>query len=185
MRIFFTLFILLVISSSANSENNYFQDEYFYIGKMDSYNKDFTLYFKTRQKSVLAKGENYNYITDYPQDLYIYNNKTKTEKPLISYEWFPSSAKQILRNYNFPVFPEDFAYYLLSDNNTLIMLSAMKNVNKNLKFYIKKKKLKIFDKTGKLDFVISTYAKNCGYSSLNEKYKCKIYKPLISNNLIN
>ena len=56
---------------------------------------------KTRQKSVLAKGENYNYITDYPQDLYIYNNKTKTEKPLISYEWFPSSAKQILRNYNF------------------------------------------------------------------------------------
>ena len=130
MRIFFTLFILLVISSSANSENNYFQDEYFYIGKMDSYNKDFTLYFKTRQKSVLAKGENYNYITDYPQDLYIYNNKTKTEKPLISYEWFPSSAKQILRNYNFPVFPEDFAYYLLSDNNTLIMVSAMKNVNK-------------------------------------------------------
>ena len=67
MRIFFTLFILLVISSSANSENNYFQDEYFYIGKMDSYNKDFTLYFKTRQKSVLAKGENYNYITDYPK----------------------------------------------------------------------------------------------------------------------
>ena len=185
MRIFFTLFILLVISSSANSENNYFQDEYFYIGKMDSYNKDFTLYFKTRQKSVLAKGENYNYITDYPQDLYIYNNKTKTEKPLISYEWFPSSAKQILRNYNFPVFPEDFAYYLLSDNNTLIIVSAIKNVNKNLQFYIKKKKLKIFDKTGKLDFVISTYAKNCGYSSLNEKYKCKIYKPLISNNLIN
>ena len=142
MRIFFTLFILLVISSSANSENNYFQDEYFYIGKMDSYNKDFTLYFKTRQKSVLAKGENYNYITDYPQDLYIYNNKTKTEKPLISYEWFPSSAKQILRNYNFPVFPEDFAYYLLSDNNTLIMVSAMKNVNKNLQFDIKKKKTK-------------------------------------------
>ena len=154
MRIFFTLFILLVISSSANSENNYFQDEYFYIGKMDSYNKDFTLYFKTRQKSVLAKGENYNYITDYPQDLYIYNNKTKTEKPLISYEWFPSSAKQILRNYNFPVFPEDFAYYLLSDNNTLIMVSAMKNVNKNLQFDIKKKKIKIFDKTVKLYFVI-------------------------------
>ena len=50
MRIIFTLFILLFISSSANSENNYFQDEYFYVGKMDSYNKDFTLYFKTRQK---------------------------------------------------------------------------------------------------------------------------------------
>ncbi len=93
--------------------------------------------------------------------------------------------KKIIQNYDFPVFPEDFAYYLLSDNNTLIMVSAMKNVNKNLQFDIKKKKLKIFDKTGKLDFVISTYAKNCGYSSLNEKYKCKIYKPLISNNLIN
>ena len=185
MRNIFISIILLLISSSANSETNYFQDDYFYIGKMDSYNKDFTLYFKTRQKSVLAKGENYNYITDYPQDLYIYNNKTKTEKPLISYEWFPSRAKKILRNYNFPVFPEDFAYYLLSDNNTLIMVSAMKNVNKNLQFDIKKKKLKIFDKTGNLDFVISTYAKNCGYSNLNEKYKCKIYKPLISNNLIN
>ena len=185
MRTIFISIILLLISSSANSETNYFQDDYFYIGKMDSYNKDFTLYFKTRQKSVLAKGENYNYITDYPQDLYIYNNKTKTERPLISYEWFPNKAKKILRNYNFPVFPEDFAYYLLSDNNTLIMVSAMKNVNKNLQFDITKEKLKIFDNTGKLDFVISTYAKNCGYSSLNDKYKCKIYKPLISNNLIN
>ena len=185
MRNIFISIILLLISSSANSETNYFQDDYFYIGKMDSYNKDFILYFKTRQKSVLAKGENYNYITDYRQDLYIYNNKTKTEKPLISYEWFPSKAKKILRNYNFPVFPEDFAYYLLSDNNTLVMVSAMKNVNKNLQFDITKEKLKIFDKTGKLDFVISTYAKNCGYSSLNDKYKCKIYKPLISNNLIN
>ena len=174
MRNIFISIILLLISSSANSETNYFQDDYFYIGKMDSYNKDFILYFKTRQKSVLAKGENYNYITDYPQDLYIYNNKTKTEKPLISYEWFPSKAKKILRNYNFPVFPEDFAYYLLSDNNTLVMVSAMKNVNKNLQFDITKEKLKIFDKTGKLDFVISTYAKNCGYSSLNDKYKCKI-----------
>ena len=185
MRKIFISIILLLISSSANSETNYFQDDYFYIGKMDSYNKDFTLYFKTRQKSVLAKGENYNYITDYPQDLYIYNNKTKTERPLISYEWFPNKAKKILRNYNFPVFPEDFAYYLLSDNNTLIMVSAMKNVNKNLQFDITKEKLKIFDNTGKLDFVISTYAKNCGYSSLSDKYKCKIYKPLISNNLIN
>ncbi len=185
MRKIFISIILLFISSSANSETNYFQDDYFYIGKMDSYNKDFTLYFKTRQKSVLAKGENYNYITDYPQDLYIYNNKTKTERPLISYEWFPNKAKKILRNYNFPVFPEDFAYYLLSDNNTLIMVSAMKNVNKNLQFDITKEKLKIFDNTGKLDFVISTYAKNCGYSSLGDKYKCKIYKPLISNNLIN
>ena len=185
MRIIFTLFILLFISSSANSENNYFQDEYFYVGKMDSYNKDFTLYFKTRQKSVLAKGENFNYITDYPQDLYIYNNKTKTEKPLISYEWFPSRAKKILRNYNFPVFPEDFAYYLLNDNNTLIMVSAIKNINANLVFDISKRNLKKYDKKNKLEFIISSIAKKCGYLSLEDKYNCDYYKPLISNNLIN
>ena len=152
---------------------------------MESHNDNFTLYFKTRQKSVLAKGENYNYITDYPQDLYIYNHRTKIDKPLISYEWFPSRAKKILRNYEFPVFPEDFAYYLLDDNNTLVMVSAIKNVKKNLQFDISKKNLKIHDNKGKLDFIISTYAKNCGYSDLNDIYKCKIYKPLISKNLIN
>ena len=185
MKFFFISIFLFLITSLSNADTDYFADDYFYIGKMESYNKDFILYFKTRQKSILARGENYNYITDYPQDLYIYNYKAKTDKPLISYEWFPSKAKKILRNYDFPVFPEDFAYYLLDDNNTLIMVSAMKNVNKNLQFDITKKKLKIFDNSGKLDFVISTYAKNCGYSSLNDKYKCKIYKPLISNNLIN
>ena len=185
MRNIFISIILLLISSSANSETNYFQDDYFYIGKMDSYNKDFTLYFKTRQKSVLAKGENYNYITDYPQDLYIYNNKTKTEKPLISYEWFPNSAKQILRNYNFPVFPEDFAYYLLNDNNTLVLVSAAKNYSQNLKFDIKNKELTVQKNYGKLNFIISTFTKNCGYKSIKNNFECNIYKPLISKNLIN
>ena len=65
------------------------------------------------------------------------------------------------------------------------MVSAIKNVNRNLQFDIQNKKLKIFDKNGKLDFVISTYAKKCGFRSLIDKFKCKIYKPLISNNLIN
>ena len=82
-------------------------DDYFFIGKMDSYNKNFTLYFKSREKAILARGENDNYINDYPQDLYIYNHKTKTDLPLISYEWFPRKAKKILNNYDFPVFPED------------------------------------------------------------------------------
>ena len=135
--------------------------------------------------AVLARGEDYNYVTDYPQDLYIYDNKSKKASPLISYEWFPSHAKIFLNEYNFPVFPEDFAYYLLKDNNTLIMVSAKKNVSKNLQFDISKKHLKPYDKKGKLDFIISSIAKKCGYFDLNKKYQCNYYKPLISSNLIN
>ena len=41
---------------------------------MQSYNQEFTLYFKTREKAILAKGQNSNYIIDYPQDLYFYDN---------------------------------------------------------------------------------------------------------------
>ena len=82
---------------------------------MNSHDKKFSLYFKTRDKAILARGENFNYVTDFPQDLYIYDYKTKTSAPLISYEWFPSQAKYLLNEYNFPVFPEDFAYYLLKD----------------------------------------------------------------------
>jgi len=134
LLILFLFFVLLI--NPSFSENI---DNIFFIGKMESYNKNFTLYFKTREKAILARGENYNYITDYPQDLYIYNHKTKTDLPLISYEWFPSKAKRILTSYDFPVFPEDFAYYLLKDNNTLILVSAIKKVNKNLQFDISKK----------------------------------------------
>ena len=172
--------ILLFTSSKADQI-----DEIFFIGKMDSHNKDFTLFFKTREKAILARGENYNYVTDYPQDLYIYDNKLKIASPLISYEWFPSHAKFFLHEYNFPVFPEDFAYYLLKDNNTLVMISAVKNVNKNFKFDIANKKLNIYPSDGKFDFIVSSIAKNCGYSDLKENYKCNYYKPLISNNLIN
>ena len=38
---------------------------------MLSHDKKFTLFFKSREKAVLARGEEFNYITDYPQDLYI------------------------------------------------------------------------------------------------------------------
>ena len=62
---------------------------------MESYNQKFTLYFKTREKAIVARGKNFNYITDYPQDLYIYNYFTKEEVPLISYDWFPKKAKTI------------------------------------------------------------------------------------------
>ena len=177
----FLLLFVFYFTSSISKEI----DDIFFVGKMESYNKSFTLYFKTRKKAILAKGENFNYINDYPQDLYIYDHKTKMDSPLISYDWFPAKAKRILKHYDFPVFPEDFAYYLLKDNNTLIMVSAIKNVNKNLKFNISKKNLQPYDHSGKLDFIISSVAKNCGYYDLNENYNCSYIKPLISNNLIN
>ena len=185
------VFFLLLFTQNSNSENDsgYVElpalDEIFYIGKMDSHNNDFVLFFKTREKSILARGEQFNYITDYPQDLYIYDRITKKTEPLITYEWFPRSAKFYLSNYDFPVFPEDFAYYLMKDNKTLIMVSAIKNINQNLKFDISTKKLDKYPTKGKLDFIVSSISKDCGFSSMEDTYKCNYYKPLISQNLIN
>jgi hypothetical protein len=181
-----TLSSIIFISSSVIAENiKPSVDSFFHIGQMNSYNKHFALFFKTRDKAVLAKGEDYNYVTDFPQDLYIYDYKTKTSSPLISYEWFPSQAKYLLDGYNYPVFPEDFAYYLLKDNNTLVMISAVKNINKNFQFDIAKKKLNQYPLSGKFDFIISSIAKDCRHSKLKDNYKCSYHKPLISNNLIN
>ena len=132
------IFCIIFFSTQSNAQR---LDEMFFIGKMDSHDKNFALYFRTRDKAVLARGEDFNYITDFPQDLYIYDYKLKTSSPLISYEWFPSQAKYLLNEYDFPVFPEDFAYYLLKDNNTLIMISAVKNIKKNFEFDIANKKL--------------------------------------------
>ena len=184
-KLILVIFILIYpnFSFSEISEINY--EKYFYIGKMKSYHDKFTLYFKTREKAVLARGQNSNYITDYPQDLYIYDHSTKKELPLISYDWFPKTAKRFTSNYKYPVFPEDFAYYLLNDNNTLILVSAFKNYNQNLIFDIKNKELKVQKSRGKLDFIISTYAQSCGHKSLKNNFECKIYKPLISKNLLN
>ena len=180
------IFVLIFFTNSSIAENQKATvDKLFHIGQMSSHDKNFALYFKTREKAVLARGEDYNYVTEFPQDLYIYNHKTKISSPLITYEWFPSQAKYLLDSYDYPVFPEDFAYYLLKDNNTLIMISAIKNINKNFKFNITNKKLNKYPSNGKFDFIISTFAKNCGHSKLKENYKCSYYKPLISNNLIN
>jgi len=179
------IFLLLIIQNSRAENNLKNIDDIFHIGKMDSHNKNFVLFFKTREKAILAKGEEFNYITDYPQDLYIYDKKTKKSKPLITYDWFPTHAKFYLSNYDFPVFPEDFAYYLLKDNKTLIMVSAIKNINQNFKFDISTNKLKKYSTKGKLDFIISSVTKNCGYLTMNDTYKCNYYKPLISQNLIN
>ena len=77
------IFLFFIFNPTfADTKNN--EDDYFFVGKMDSYNKDFTLYFKTREKAILSRGEDYNYITDYPQDLYIYNHSSKQDFPIIS-----------------------------------------------------------------------------------------------------
>ena len=185
-KLIITLFTLIFFSNSIIAESTESSvNNLFHIGQMNSYDQNFALFFKTRDKAVLARGEDYNYVTDFPQDLYIYNYKTKISSPLISYEWFPSQAKYLLESYDYPVFPEDFAYYLLKDNNTLVMISAIKNINKNFKFDIANKKLNRYPSNGNFDFIISSIAKDCGYSNLKENYKCNYYKPLISNNLIN
>ena len=181
-----TLFTVIFISNYTIAENTESSvNNLFHIGQMNSHDKRFTLFFKTRDKAVLARGENYNYITDFPQDLYIYNYETKISSSLISYEWFPSQAKYLLKSYDYPVFPEDFAYYLLKDNQTLVMISAVKNLNANFKFDIVRKKLELYPTNGKFDFIISSFAKNCGHYKFKDSYKCSFYKPLISSSLIN
>ena len=80
---------------------------------MNSHNKNFALYFKTREKAILARGENSNYIMIIQKIFICIIIKQKHSSPLISYEWFPSRAKYFLEEYDFPVFPDDFAYYLL------------------------------------------------------------------------
>ena len=184
-RLLFVIFIFFYPQLLFAELKDQRYEKYFYIGKMKSYHNKFTLYFKTREKAIIARGKNSNYITDYPQDLYIYKHSTKEEYPLISYDWFPKKAKNFFKSYKYPVFPEDFAYYLLNDNNTLILVSAYKDYNQNLIYDINKKELGIQDNRGKLNFIISTYAQNCGYKSLKNNFECKIYKPLISKNLLN
>ena len=73
----------------------------------------------------------------------------------------------------------------MQDNKTLIMVSDIKNINENLKFDILTKKLDKYPTKGKLDFIVSSISKNCGFSSMEDTYKCNYYKPLISQNLIN
>ena len=73
---------------------------------------------------------------------------------------------------------------MLNDNDTLILVSATKNFYQNLSFSIKEKKLTNAKFNGKLDFIVSSFAKNCGHKDLNTSFKCNFYKPLISKNLI-
>ena len=85
MKNFFLFLIFYLASLNSLAEIPFSKsDDYFSVGKMSSYDDAFTLFFKTREKAILARGEGINYITDYPQDLYIYDHLTKKEFPLIS-----------------------------------------------------------------------------------------------------
>ena len=191
MRKFFLhfIFFFLFFNIEGNAEeispvkNNF--EEVFNVGKMMSHDDKFTLYFKTREKAVLAKGQEFNYITDYPQDLYILYNETGKIRPVITYDWFPKKVKELGSNYNLPVFPEDYAYYLLSDNETLIMISGIKSIRTNFKYNLKKNELEKLPLNNSYKLYISSLLKDCGYQDINSTYKCSFYKPLISENLIN
>ena len=125
-RIFLLIVLFFSLSKATIAKDNEFlADDLFYLDQMNSHNKNFSLYFKGREKSILARGESSNYINDFPKDLYIYDYKTKTSSSLISYDWFPSHAKHYMEEYDFPVFPDDFAYYLLKDNKTLVMILSL------------------------------------------------------------
>ena len=160
-------------------------EEVFNVGTMISHDDKFTLYFRTREKAVLARGEEFNYIKDYPQDLYILYNDTGKISPLITYDWFPKKVKELGSSYDLPVFPEDYAYYLLSDNKTLIMISGIKSIRSNFKFNLKDNKLEKLPMDNDYKLYISSLLKDCGYKDISDTYKCSYYKPLISKNLIN
>ena len=187
--IFYLLFFTFVfnIEGNSNESDPFKQDveEVFNIGKMLSHDKKFTLFFKSRKKAILARGEEFNYITDYPQDLYILYNESGKTSPLITHDWFPKKVKELGSNYNLPVFPEDYAYYLLNDNQTLIMISGIKSIRSNYKFNLQNNKLEKLPKKNVYKLFVSSLLKNCGYKDINSTYKCSFYKPLISENLIN
>ena len=188
LLLYFTLFALF-FNAQVNSDEIYpikeNFEEVFNVGTMLSHDDKFTLYFRTREKAVLAKGEEFNYIKDYPQDLYILYNDSGRTSPLITYDWFPKKVKELGSNYNLPVFPEDYAYYLLNDNQTLIMISGIKSIRSNFKFNLKENKLERLPVENDYKIYISSLLKNCGYKNVSDTYKCSYYKPLISENLIN
>jgi len=181
----FLLFFNIAGNSDEISPVKQDFEEVFNVGKMLSHDDKFTLYFKTREKAVLARGEEFNYITDYPQDLYILYNDTGRTSPVITYDWFPKKIKELGSNHDLPVFPEDYAYYLLSDNETLIMISGIKSIRSNFKFNLKNKELEKLPMDNNYKLYVSSLLKNCGYKDINATYKCSFYKPLISENLIN
>ena len=183
--VLFFLFFNSAVNSGEISPVKENLEEVFNVGRMISHDDKFTLFFRTREKAVLAKGKEFNYITDYPQDLYILYNDTGITSPVITYDWFPNKVKELGSNYNLPIFPEDYAYYLLSDNETIIMISGIKSIRSNFKFNLKRNKLEKLPVDNNYKLYISSLLKDCGYKDVNSTYICSYYKPLISENLIN
>ena len=183
---FFFIFSNIEVHSTEEMPVKLDYEQVINVGQMISHDKKFTLFFKTREKSILAKGMEVNYIRDYPQDLYYLHHDTGKTYPLISYDWFPKKVKELGTSYNLPIFPEDFAYYLLSDNETLVMISGIKSIRVNYKFNLTTQMLEILpaEEKYRLRFIFSLL-KNCGYKNINSTYECSFYKPLISENLIN
>ena len=70
MKKFFLIFISYIILTnySFSKDNSFFPDDLFHIDHMNSHNEEFALYFKGREKSILARGEETNYINDYIDD---------------------------------------------------------------------------------------------------------------------
>jgi len=188
LLLYFTLFFFF-FNIEGNSDEIYPVkenfEEVFNIGTMLSHDDKFTLYFRTREKAILAKGEELNYIKDYPQDLYMLHNETGIASPLITHDWFPKKVQELGSSYNLPIFPEDYAYYLLSDNETLIMISGIKSIRSNFKFNLKENTLERLPMENNYKIYISSLLKDCGYKNISDTYKCSYYKPLISENLIN
>ena len=184
--LFFFIFFNIKANSVEDLPIKLDYEQVINVGKMLSHDKKFTLFFKTREKAIFAKGIDANYIRDYPQDLYYLHHDTGKTYPLISYDWFPKKVKELGTNYNLPIFPEDFAYYLLSDNETLVMISGIKSIKANYKFNLATQMLELLPVEDKyrLRFVFSLL-KKCGYKNINSTYECSFYKPLISENLIN
>ena len=79
---FFFLFFNIEVSSEDTSPIKENFVEVFNIGEMMSHDDKFTLYFRTRDKAILAKGQEFNYITDYPT--YLNLNMQKELKDDIS-----------------------------------------------------------------------------------------------------
>ena len=47
---------------------------------------------------------------------------------------------------------------------------------KNFKYDIINQKLELYPTTGKFDFIISSFSKDCGHYKFKDNYKCSIYK---------
>ena len=78
-----------------------------------------------------------------------------------------------------------YAYYLLNDNETLIMISGIKSIRSNFKYNLRSNELIKLPLDNNYKLYISSLLKDCGYKNINATFKCSFYKPLISENLIN